>query len=294
LKVVLCLACFASTRSADFNFTRGSTEAYNILYSSITPDKLSNLLIKHKNYLNRVPFPHAILDDLFPIEALRLVANEIPDNPKLTDKRCIANSQNCHLAVGGGLFKSSFDDERGFGPATLAVFGFLRSSMFIHFLEKLTGIADIIPDPHYWGSGIHQTVHGGHLQIHADFNRYKQYELHRRVNVLLYLNENWNESWGGHLELWPRDMKHCMVRTTPEIGRLAVFSSSDFSYHGHPQDLDCPKDRSRRSLALYYYTKHRPEADCVDGNCFNSHSTLYQTPPCKCEDPKCQKFVTQD
>jgi hypothetical protein len=292
--IFVSFACFAGT-IAQFDATanHASTEVQNILHSHINADKYTKLLSKHMNYLNRAPFPHAIVDDLFPVEALRLVANEIPDNPKLSKQGCVENSQNCHLAPDGGYFKSSFDDEKSFGPATMAVFGYLRSSQFIQFLEKLTGIKDIIPDPHYWGSGIHQTVRGGRLQIHADFNRYQRYELFRRVNVLLYLNENWNETWGGHLELWARDMQHCMVRTTPDIGKLAIFSSSDFSYHGHPQHLQTPPDRSRRSLALYYYTKHRPESDCVDGNCFSSHSTLYQKPPCKCEDKECQKFVEQ-
>lgn len=79
------------------------------------------------------------------------------------------------------------------------LFSFLKSSTFIQFLDNLTGIKDLIPDPHY---RIHQTLSGGFLNIHADFNRYERYGLHRRVNILSYLNPEWEESYGDHLELW--------------------------------------------------------------------------------------------
>lgn len=175
---------------------------------------------------------------------------------------------------------------------TRTLFSFLKSSTFIQFLEKLTGISDIIPDPHFRGSGIHQTLSGGFLNIHADFNRYERYGLHRRVNILLYLNPDWEESYGGHLELWSKDMKKCMVRVKPDIGKLVVFSSTDFSYHGHPKPLNCPKNRSRRSLALYYYTRTRPSNECLNNNCQSSHSTLFQKPLCEdCAMDKCQRFT---
>jgi hypothetical protein len=87
-------------------------------------------------------------------------------------------------------------------------------------------------------------------------------------------------------------MKSCMIREKPDIGKMTVFSSTDFSYHGHPNALACPKNRSRRSLALYYYTKDRPSSECIYGNCFSAHTTLFQKPACKCEDKKCAKYLT--
>jgi hypothetical protein len=269
---------------------RLTADIYKSLHESVTKDKLMSIVKKHSNYKNRLPFPHAIEDGIFPLDVMRAVAEEIPDSPELKSEGCAIGSQKC-FKVKNEKYKNAFDDEEVLGPATAAFFGFLKSSTFIQFLEKLTGINDLIPDPHYRGSGIHQTLPGGYLGIHADFNLYKRYDLHRRVNILIYLNEDWQDEWGGHLELWSLDMKSCMVRARPDMGRLAVFSSTDFSYHGHPNPLKTPKDRSRRSLALYYYTKSRPASECIYGNCYAAHTTLFKTAPCRCEDKPCNKVL---
>jgi Rps23 Pro-64 3,4-dihydroxylase Tpa1-like proline 4-hydroxylase len=156
----------------------------------------------------------------------------------------------------------------------------------------LLGIADLIPDPHFRGSGVHQTLPGGYLSVHADFNRYEKYDMHRRVNAFIFLNPNWQDSYGGHLELWSRNLRVCGAKIRPDFGRFVVFSSTDFSYHGHPSPLTCPTDRSRRSLALYYYTRTRPKTECMYNNCNSAHSTLFQTPACSsCSDERCRPIV---
>lgn len=74
------------------------------------------------------------------------------------------------------------------------------------------GIGNLIPDPHYQDSGILQTLHGGHVNIHADLNQYPKYDMHRRVKVFLFLNPEWLESYGGHLEFWSTDLKNCNAK----------------------------------------------------------------------------------
>ena len=75
---------------------------------------------------------------------------------------------------------------------------------------------------------------------------------------MVYLNENWEESYGGHFELWEKDMSKSSVKILPLFNRIAMFSTTGDSWHGHPDPLSCPPDRSRKSLALYYYTNGRP------------------------------------
>mmetsp|Transcript_56901 Transcript_56901/g.120803 ORF Transcript_56901/g.120803 Transcript_56901/m.120803 type:complete len:180 (-) Transcript_56901:257-796(-) len=167
----------------------------------------------------------------------------------------------------------------------------------VRFLEELTGIKNIVSDPHYWGSGLHFTDgDGGKLNIHADFNTLPGYQLDRRVNVFIYLNEDWSDEYGGHLELWSRDMKSCMKRISVDFGRLVVFSSTDFSYHGHPVPMTAPKGRVRRSLAMYYYSNGRPVEECLNGACGGSHSTLWQEPVgCeRCEQLQCKRYVENE
>ena len=133
----------------------------------------------------------------------------------------------------------------------------LNSSTFIRTLEGLTGIENLIPDPSLRGGGLHQILPGGLLGIHADFTHHVKYDLERRVNLLLYLNKDWEDEYGGHLELWNRDASHCVKRIRPTAGRCIIFNTDADSYHGHPRPLTCPEGITRKSIAIYYYTHGR-------------------------------------
>ncbi|MFT5484605.1 MAG: Rps23 Pro-64 3,4-dihydroxylase Tpa1-like proline 4-hydroxylase, partial [Halieaceae bacterium] len=115
-------------------------------------------------------------------------------------------------------------------------------------------------DPKLQGGGIHQVLPGGVLAVHADFTRHRLLNLDRRLNVLVYLNQHWEDDWGGHLELWSTDMARCERRIRPLAGRCVIFNTSDKSFHGHPTVLACPKGVTRKSIALYYYTHGRDDA----------------------------------
>lgn len=150
----------------------------------------------------------------------------------------------------------------------------LNSYQFINFLEKLTGIEGLVSDPHYRGAGAHEILRGGHLAIHADFNFHPKLKLYRRVNVIVYLNHNWKEEYGGHLELWDKDMSGPVVKILPTYNRLVVFNSTDTSYHGHPLPLECPDHITRRSIVAYYYTASPPPEGTSD-----PHSVRYKLKP---------------
>lgn len=139
---------------------------------------------------------------------------------------------------------------------------FLNSEPFLLFLQNLTGIKEtLIPDPYFEGGGCHQIKPGGYLKLHVDFHKHRKMNIDRRVNVLVYLNKDWEESWRGHFELWEKDMSKMVTKIAPFFNRMAIFSTTDYSWHGHPDELLCPENRTRKSLALYYYTNGRPDTD---------------------------------
>jgi Rps23 Pro-64 3,4-dihydroxylase Tpa1-like proline 4-hydroxylase len=265
--------------NSDKSFAKLQEQYTASLASFVTDSRMQEIVKANQDYKSKLPFPHTFYDGLFPNDVLEAVEDEIPDAPVIKSDGCVEGSQKCYNAKLQNK-KNAFDDESAFGPATLSLFKTLKSTQFTAFLSQITGIQDLIPDPEYRGSGIHQTLPGGYLGIHADFNRYAKFDLHRRVNAFIFLNPNWNESYGGHLELWSKDLKTCGAKISPDHGRFVVFSSTDFSYHGQPHPLTCPSDRSRRSLALYYYTKTRPTSECIGNNCYSAHTTLFQTPLC--------------
>jgi hypothetical protein len=215
-------------------------------------------------YASARPFPHVVIDDFLPPPILDQVLAEFP-GPDAIDWKRFQDGTGRKLAT---------RDEAQLGPATRAFLHDLNSSRFLRFLEELTGIDGLLPDPHFEGGGLHQIERGGYLKIHADFNRHEKLKLDRRLNLLIYMNKDWREEFGGHLELWTTDMRQCSKRVLPIFNRCVVFSTTDSSFHGHPEALTCPADASRKSVALYYYSNGRPASELS-----GSHSTLYQRRP---------------
>jgi Rps23 Pro-64 3,4-dihydroxylase Tpa1-like proline 4-hydroxylase len=150
----------------------------------------------------------------------------------------------------------------------------LNSAAFLQFLQILTGIKEpLIGDPYLAGGGMHEIKKGGFLKVHADFNKHPELKLDRRINVLVYLNKDWKEEYGGYFELWDKSMSNCEKKIAPIFNKMVIFSTTDYSYHGHPDPLTCPEDRSRKSLALYYYSNGRPVGEINKDN--ESHGTLF-------------------
>ena len=137
---------------------------------------------------------------------------------------------------------------------TKNLFYALNSRPFILFLEELTGIGGLIPDPYYAGGGVHVVSNGGHLDIHADFNHHGKLNLERRINVLIYLNKDWQAEWGGSFEIWGEGMTTKVDSFVPIYNRMVCFNTGSTTWHGNPEPVNHPKGEPRMSLALYYYT----------------------------------------
>jgi Rps23 Pro-64 3,4-dihydroxylase Tpa1-like proline 4-hydroxylase len=213
------------------------------------------------SYLDAKPFPHVVVDDFLNPEVLDAVLAEFP-KPNQIRWQQFDNAREIKLASA---------KEANFGPVTRLLFYHLNSMSFLEFLSGVTGIPDLIPDPSLDGGGLHQIVRGGKLGIHADFNKHPKYDLDRRLNVILYLNKDWREEYGGHLELWDRSMTKCEAKVLPIFNRMMIFGTTDFTYHGHPDPLQCLEGMTRKSLALYYFSNGRP-AEEISGE----HSTLFR------------------
>jgi hypothetical protein len=145
-----------------------------------------------------------------------------------------------------------------YGPATTAVVDELTSPAFVQFLKALTGMDRLFVDQSLHGGGLHQSKRGGFLNIHADFTVHPYHrDWVRRVNVLVYLNKDWRDDYRGHLEFWDRDMGRRHQWIAPIFNRCVIFQTDTHSYHGHPEPLMCPDGVTRKSLALYYFTKEQ-------------------------------------
>ena len=205
----------------------------------------------HDQYVTNKPFPNIYVDDFFNPDVLKEILNEFPDLGSKKDDIHYENPNEIKYASKG---------EHRFSDTIKTFMRFLNSQPFLEFLQELSGIKEtLIPDPYFEGGGCHQIKKGGYLKLHVDFHKHKSMNLDRRLNVLVYLNEDWKEEYGGHFELWEKDMSKAVVKIAPIFNRMAIFSTTGDSWHGHPDPLNCPEDRSRKSLALYYYSNGRPD-----------------------------------
>lgn len=196
------------------------------------------------------PFPHVVIDNFLSLAACDALLN---DFQRLQDP----DSWGHYIHYTER--KLAMRDHALMGAGTRAIIDELSSPRFIAWLERITGIAGMLPDPELDGGGLHLIPSGGHLNVHVDYLAHPtQRTWSRQLNLLLYLNTEWQPAWNGSLEFWDAEMTHCVKAIAPVFNRCVIFHTQPGSYHGHPTPLACPPEVSRKSLALYYFRdEHR-------------------------------------
>lgn len=217
-----------------------------------------------KTFKSSEPFPNVTIDNLF----CKNLMNSIVDNYPLDVELNWWKYDNIFEK------KLAFNNIEKLHSSFRTYFNLINSLDFVRKLEKLTGISNLIADPSLYGGGLHRIKNGGKLDIHADFNYHKITGWKRRLNIITFLNRNWKEEYGGHTELWNKEMTHCVKRILPIFNRTIIFEVNPDSYHGHPHPLTCPEHVERWSLASYYFTVHDND---LRGNDYTS--TDYQRLP---------------
>jgi hypothetical protein len=199
-----------------------------------------------KQYRAAEPYPHIVLDDFLRPDVVQRMLAEFPD---------VASGEWIHY-VHFNERKFGKTNRASFGPVIGGVVDELNSPRFLRFLTDMTGIDGLMPDATLEGGGLHQSQRGGYLNVHADFTVHPHHrDWRRRLNLLLYLNPGWEESYGGYLELCDQEMRACQRRIGPLFNRCVIFNTDPTSFHGHPDPMTCPEGVTRKSVALYYFTQ---------------------------------------
>jgi 2-oxoglutarate-Fe(II)-dependent oxygenase superfamily protein len=220
-------------------------------------------------FLHAEPFKHVVIENFFEPSFARRLLEEFPSfDPKL--------AMNEHGGIGGKAVNTKI---REISPAYKELYEAISSQPFLDLISRLSGIPDLILDPKLFGGGTHDNRHGQELDAHVDFNYDEGQQLHRRLNLIVYLNEGWKTEWGGAIEIHsnPRDPITNRIRAyDPLFNRCVMFETNEYSWHGFPK-IDLPPDKrhlSRRSISIYLYTKDRPAEEIVP-----MHGTFYYQRP---------------
>ena len=206
-------------------------------------------------YNSAYEYPHTVFDNFVDPTIIKDVEVEA---------RLLTQMPEHSWRFGGGddehasqLLKRGIKELDKMLPSMNLLCRYFNNPEFLEFLRELTGIEDLIGDWRFEGGGFHVTYPGGLLNIHHDFNYTDKMgpdRMYRKVNLLVYLNEDWEKEWGGELELWKSDVSSKFKSIVPQFNRAVLFNIED-APHGHPDPLQCPEGECRRSLAFYYYSK---------------------------------------
>jgi hypothetical protein len=198
-----------------------------------------------------LPFPHVVIEGWFNPGLLDLVVEEFDDLPRAEWKTQFNNYARV---------ERSRTDAR-LGPASQLYFSLIHSSFFLSVLSYVSGVTDLVPDPHLFGGGLHETLPGGSFGIHIDFDRHPRNALNNEMVFITYLNKDWQPEWNGALELWDGQNKQCEETVEPEFGRSILMTHGKTHFHGHSKPLAPPAGRTRRSIAAYFYANRFARED---------------------------------
>jgi Rps23 Pro-64 3,4-dihydroxylase Tpa1-like proline 4-hydroxylase len=238
------------------------------IYLNKKYDNLDSIAEENCNsYVSAEPFPHIVFDNFFDEMFLNEVLDEFPNDLDRIGGKYSTDQEKKSFSNNPDKLSNKIND----------FLNFTNSHKFINFINKLSVMErPLIPDPYLFGGGLHELKDGGFLNIHCDFNKHPKMNLDRRINVLIYLNHDWKDEYGGALELWDKNMKSCVQKIQPIFNRMVIFNTTNFSYHGNPDAIKLSdKSKSRKSIALYYYSNGRPSNEIS----IKDHSTLWKNRP---------------
>jgi hypothetical protein len=222
-----------------------------------------------QSFLNAQPFRYVVIDDFFADAFAEKLLEEFPSFDR---QLAIAESG----LAGGKAVNSRI---AAISPAYEDLYAYISSPPFLDYVSQLSGLPGLILDPAMYGGGTHENLHGQELDPHVDFNFDQTEQLHRRLNLIVYLNKDWRPEWGGGLEIHsnPRQPATNQITTVnPVFNRAVLFETNEYSWHGFPK-INLPEDKrhlSRKSISIYLYTKDRPAEEIAP-----KHATFYVQRP---------------
>jgi len=203
---------------------------------------------------NKEPFDHWVIDNFLEYDHAKALAKEFTN---YHDNEWYV--YNNPLEV-----KKTLNNWWKFPPATYSFMEYLNSDAMISYIENLTGTGGLYPDLGLHGAGWHIHSNGGKLNVHLDYSVHPKLNLQRKYNLIYYLSEDWDTSWGGNLEFWSGNSKKATSfskQVDCVFNRAVIFDTTQNSWHGFPKKINCPDDQYRKSIAMYYLTEPDEYAD---------------------------------
>ncbi|MBS0620569.1 MAG: 2OG-Fe(II) oxygenase [Verrucomicrobia bacterium] len=234
---------------------------------------VDHLDVLHEQFSKASPFPYVVIDDFLALEVYQQVVSEFPK----------PSEGKWHFYNNPLEIKYAKDNMDEIPPLLKEMIYVLNERPFIDVVCKISGISELVYDPYLHGGGLHSYPANGKLDMHLDYNVHPITKMERRLNLIYYTNEQWEDSWGGDIEFWSSDMAQCEARVLPKPNRAVLFQTSGISFHGLPDLLKCPEGVFRQSIAIYYVSPLRAMIPY-------RHKASYYPRPGDVDDPRMNKL----
>ena len=217
---------------------------------------LKELKLSSQKWKNAKPFPHIVINNFFESDIAKKLEKEFPDY-----NNAVWDNYNNAIEV-----KKICNNWKAFPSLTYQVFSYLNSEKFVNkFSNLILNSSDLISDPGLHGGGWHIHSRGGKLNTHLDYSIHPKLKLQRKINLIIYLNSDWQDDWGGRLGFWEngnsKQPGELCKEIEPRFNRAVIFDTTKNSWHGLPESINCPENEYRKSMALYYLIKPSDIAD---------------------------------
>lgn len=235
--------------------------------------------------VNKEPFRYCIIDNFLNEATFTALQKEYPSNP----------NEKWWLYSNPLEVKFAFDKLDLLSDEVRNIFLALSTPEVCYRVGEIMGIEGLEYDPYCHGGGLHMHPRGGRLAMHLDYEKHPTLDnKQRRLNIILYANETWDDSWDGDTQLWDSEMKECVVQSFPKRNRAIIFETCEESWHGVPEIIKCPEGQYRKTLAFYYLTdlSSRPALSKVGANesGYRTKATFVQR-PCDVPDDRIKKLM---
>ena len=237
--------------------------------AGISPSVVAGAALHRADFLAAQPFRHMMIEDFFEPALAEQLLQEFPSfDPSL--------ARNELGEIRGKAVNTKI---REISPAYQRLYALIGGKPFLELISRISGIPDLILDPKMYGGGTHENLHGQDLDAHVDFNYDENQKLHRRLNLIVYLNKEWEPGWGGAIEIHsdPRNPETNRIKAyDPLFNRAVMFETNEISWHGFPR-IELPPEKrhlSRKSISIYLYTATRPTEEIAP-----PHMTFYVQRP---------------
>jgi Rps23 Pro-64 3,4-dihydroxylase Tpa1-like proline 4-hydroxylase len=208
-------------------------------------DKFKDTESLHQTFLSTPPCPMIVLDDFLPTnvaEDMQQECETIPEQRWTTFTRRDSHMKECV--------------DLNAAPVATNVVNQLHSQAVMRWLSKLTGIAELMPDPYLTGAGYSKSYRGDSLKIHTDFNWNETIKMHRMLSFIIYLNKDWKDEYEGHLHFYDFQNEKLVQKISPVFNRAVIWLHHKKGFHGHPHPLTCPESMSRNAFRLFFYVSN--------------------------------------